>query len=175
MPIAFTKIFTIRNTVIDLTILASIYFIPALSHIAPFPVYLLDPMRVFMLLGYLLTRQNANAYLLAATIPLFSALVTGHPPFFKAVLISIELMANIFIFIQLLRQNKLNPAIALFISIFASKLVYYSMKFFFIKFGMVEGGLITTAISVQIGTMLFLTLSFYLFLISSRRSGKIHE
>ena len=164
MPLAFSKIFTIRNAVVDIMILACVYFIPALSHLAPFPVYLLDPMRVFMLLGYLLTRNNANTYLLAATIPLFSALVSGHPPFFKAILISFELIANIFIFVQLLKWDKFHSAIALFVSIFISKFFYYLMKFFFIRLGLVEGDLISTNIPVQIGTMLFLTFIFYLFL-----------
>ncbi len=170
MPLAFSKIFTIRNAVVDIMILACVYFIPALSHLTPFPVYLLDPMRVFMLLGYLLTRDDANAYLLAATIPLFSALVAGHPPFFKAILISFELTANILIFVQLLKWDKLHSAIALFVSIFMSKLFYYLMKFFFIRLGLIEGDLISTAIPVQIGTMLFLTFIFSFFLIASGRS-----
>jgi hypothetical protein len=152
-----------RTILIDVAILIAIYFIPALSHIAPFPLYLLDPMRIFMLAGYVLTRQNTNAYLLALTIPLFSALVTGHPPLFKAILISIELAVNVLLFVQLLNRTKLHMALALFLSIIGSKLVYYTLKFIFINFGLVEGGLITTGLWMQLGTAVFVTMIFTLF------------
>lgn len=162
MPLALTKIFTLRNIAIDLGILVCIYFIPALSHVAPFPLYLLDPMRIFMLAGYLLTRQNANAYLLAITIPLFSALVSGHPPLFKAILISVELSVNILLFVQLVNRTKLHIALALFLSIIGSKLVYYALKYAFINFGFVEGELITTGLWMQLGTVVFVTVVFWL-------------
>ena len=163
MPTTLTKIFPLRTIFIDLAILIAIYFIPALSHIAPFPLYLLDPMRIFMLAGYVLTRQNTNAYLLALTIPLFSSLVTGHPPLFKAILISVELTVNILLFVQLLNRTKLHMAFALFFSIIGSKLVYYALKFAFINFGFVEGDVITTGLWMQLGTVVFVTLLFSFF------------
>jgi hypothetical protein len=174
MSLAINKIFTLRNIAIDLGILVCIYFIPALSHVAPFPLYLLDPMRIFMLAGYVLTRQNANAYLLALTIPLFSALVSGHPPLFKAILISSELSVNILLFVQLLKHTKLHMALALFLSIIASKLVYYGLKVAFINFGFVEGDLITTNLWMQLGTSVFVTLIFTFIWIKSgqKRSYK---
>ena len=162
MAISLNKVFTLRNITIDIIILACIYFIPALSHISPIPLYLMDPMRIFMLAGYVLTRQNTNAYVLALTIPLFSALVTGHPPLFKALLISIELAVNILIFIRLLNRTKLHVAPALFASIIGSKLVYYALKFVFITMGLIEGSLISTGIVLQLGTAVFVTLLFTL-------------
>ena len=172
MTIALNKIFTLRNITIDIVILACIYFIPALSHIAPFPLYLLDPMRIFMLVGYVLTRQNANAYLLAFTIPLFSYLVTGHPPLFKAILISVELMVNILLFVQLLNHTKLHMAWALFLSIIGSKLVYYVLKFAFINFGLVEGELITTDLWMQLCTAVFVTTVFTLIWIKTGQTKR---
>lgn len=160
MTASLSKTFTPRTILIDATILFAIYFIPALSHIAPFPLYLLDPMRIFLLAGYVLTRQNANAYLLALTIPLFSSLVSGHPPLFKAILICIELSVNILLFLQLLNRTRLNVAFTLFISILGSKLVYYASKFAFIHLGLVEGEMITTNLWVQLGTVVFVTLIF---------------
>jgi len=162
MPLTLARIFTPRTILIDAVILVAIYFIPALSHVAPFPLYLLDPMRIFMLAGYVLTRQNTNAYLLAITIPLCSALVSGHPPLFKAALISIELAMNILLFVQLLSLTKLHVALTLFISILGSKLIYYGLKFALISFGLVEGDLITTNLWVQLGTVVFITLIFTL-------------
>jgi len=173
MSLAITKIFSLRNIAIDFVILFCIYFIPALSHVAPFPLYLLDPMRIFMLAGYVLTRQNANAYLLALTIPLFSALVSGHPPLFKAILISIELSVNIILFVQLLNRTKLHMALALFLSIIGSKLVYYSLKFAFINFGFIEGDLITTDLWMQLGTAVFVTLIFTLIWIKNGQKREI--
>jgi len=160
MYTAITKTFTPRTILIDVAVFICIYFIPALSHITPFPLYLLDPMRIFMLAGYLLTRQNANAYLLAITIPLFTALVSGHPPLFKAILISIELSVNILLFVQLLNRTRLHIAVALFISIIGSKLVYYALKFAFINNGFVEGNLVTTDLWMQLGTVVFVTMIF---------------
>jgi hypothetical protein len=149
-----------RTILIDVAILICIYFIPALSHIAPFPLYLLDPMRIFLLLGYLLTRQNSNAYILAITIPLFSALVSGHPPLFKAILIAVELSVNIILFIQFLKLSKLNVALALFLSIVGSKIIYYALKFVFINHGYVEGDLVTTDFWYQFGTAVSVTVVY---------------
>jgi hypothetical protein len=173
MPTTLTKIFPLRTILIDLAILIAIYFIPALSHIAPFPLYLLDPMRIFMLAGYVLTRQNTNAYLLALTIPLFSSLVTGHPPLFKAILISIELTVNILLFMQLLNRTKLHMALALFLSIIGSKLVYYALKFAFINLGFVEGNLVTTDLWMQLGTAVFVTTIFTLIWIKTRQKRDV--
>ena len=53
MPALISGVFTLRNIAIDIVILAGIYFVPALAHVAPFQLYMLDPMRVFMLAGYL--------------------------------------------------------------------------------------------------------------------------
>lgn len=175
MSVTLLKDFNLHTVFVDIAILVCVYFIPAFSHLTPFPLYLLDPMRIFMLAGYLFTRQNANAYLLALTIPLFSAIVTGHPPLFKAILISIELTVNILLFMQLLKRTKLNIALSMFLSIIASKLVYYTLKSAFINFGFVEGDLITTNLWMQLGTGAFVTLIFYLIWIKSGLNGKLSE
>lgn len=167
MALSLNKIFTLRNIITDVAILICIYFIPALSHVAPFPLYLLDPMRILMLAGYVLTRQNANAYILALTIPLFSSLVTGHPPLFKSLLISIELSVNLYLYIQLLNRSKLHIAFALFLSIIGSKLVYYTLKFVFIATDLIEGALITTDLLAQLGTTIFVSFVFYLIWINT--------
>jgi predicted tellurium resistance membrane protein TerC len=104
---------------------------------------------------------------------LFSALVSGHPPMFKAILISIELSVNILLFVQLLKHTKLHMALALFLSIIASKLVYYGLKVAFINFGFVEGELITTNLWMQLGTAVFVTMIFtFIWIKSGRTLGK---
>jgi hypothetical protein len=162
MTTAIARVFTGRNILVDIVIFACIFFIPALSHLAPFPLYLLDPMRLLLFAGFLLTRQNTNALLLALAIPLFSSLVTGHPPMFKAILISIELSVNLILFIQLINKTKLHVAISVFLSMIASKFVYYGLKSVFIYSGLIEGELITTNLWIQLGTVLFITVTFYL-------------
>lgn len=162
MITTISKIFTLRNIAVDILILTGIYFIPAVSHLTPIPLYYLDPMRFFMLAGFVLTRNNSNTFLLALTIPIFSALVTGHPTIFKALLISIELTVNILFFIKLLKYRKLHIALSMLVSIMASKIIYYTLKFASIKFNFIEGDLITTSLWVQLGTLGFITIFFYL-------------
>jgi len=162
MTTTISRILSPRNITVDIVIFVSIFFIPALSHVAPFPLYLLDPMRILLFAGYLLSRQNANTFILAVAMPLFSSLVTGHPPFFKALLISVELVVNIFLLVQLIDRTKLHLALSLFLSMIASKLVYYGLKSVFIYSGLIEGELITTNLWLQLGTIVFITLTFYL-------------
>jgi len=162
MTTTISRILSPRNITVDIVIFVSIFFIPALSHVAPFPLYLLDPMRILLFAGYLLSRQNANTFILAVAMPLFSSIVTGHPPFFKALLISVELVVNIFLLVQLIDRTKLHLALSLFLSMIASKLVYYGLKSVFIYSGLIEGELITTNLWIQLGTVVFITLTFYL-------------
>ena len=175
MDAYITRILTPRNITVDIVIFVCIFFIPALSHVAPFPLYLLDPMRILLFAGYLLSRQNANAFLLALAMPLFSALVTGHPPFFKALLISVELVVNIFLLVKLIDRTKLYLALSLFLSMVASKLVYYGMKVIFIHSGLIDGELITTNLWLQLVTGVFITLVFYLVWMKTGQQRKSDE
>lgn len=147
----------------DVLILTLVYFIPALSHVMPIPVYLLDPMRILLLTGLLISRNNTNAFILAATIPLISTIATGHPPFYKAILISIELVSNIAIFVYLIKKVNWIAPLLLLTSIIASKIIYYSLKFLFIQFALIDGALITTNLLIQLATVAFITLLFWIF------------
>ncbi len=147
----------------DILILILVYFIPALSHVMPIPVYLLDPMRILLFLGFLFSRNNTNTFILALTIPLISTIVTGHPPFYKSILISIELFSNMLFFIYLLSKLNWKAPLLLLISIVASKIIYYALKFLFIQFSLIEGDLITTGLLIQAATVAFITLVFWIF------------
>ncbi|MDD4555381.1 MAG: hypothetical protein PHP04_14355 [Bacteroidales bacterium] len=155
-----SKSFSIKKLLVDSALLAVVYFIPALSHLCPVPLYLLDPMRLVLLTGLLLTRNNVNACFLALTIPVFSSLIVGHPPMVKAILISIELTVNVLLFIQFLTKPKWYVPIALFVSILLSKMVYYSVKFTMIKTGILDGVLFSTPLYIQMGVVLLITLVF---------------
>jgi len=139
-----------RIIFIDIAILTCIYFIPALAHITPFPLYLLDPMRIAMLAGYFLTKQNTNAYLMALTIPLFSCMVSGHPPLLKAGIIGAELMINVLFLIQLIKHTRLDIPTVLLTSIICSKITYYLLAFVAKYFGFLKDDLITINIMIQI-------------------------
>ena len=155
-----SKAFSVKNLLVDTILLSLVYFIPALSHLCPVPIYLLDPMRLVLLTGLLLTRNNFNAYFLAFTIPVFSSLLIGHPPIVKAILISIELSINVLLFLQLLNKPKLQVHVALFLSIILSKMVYYALKFILIKSGILDSELLSTPLLYQIVTVTLITFVF---------------
>jgi hypothetical protein len=132
-------------------------------HLTPFSLYLLDPMRILLLISYLLSHNSKNAFFLAVTIPLFSLLASGHPPLLKAVLICIELLVNIGLFIFLLEKVRWFVPIVLFLSILASKLVYYMLKFLLQSFLIMDGELVTTSLTVQLVIAIGITIIFSFF------------
>ena len=89
------RIFNLKNSqtliktyVTDLIILLFIYLTPALSHFFAFPIYYLDPMRIALVFGLILTSKR-NSFILALTLPIFSLLISNHPQLFKSFLMSI--------------------------------------------------------------------------------------
>ena len=164
MLTAVSKIVTARNITIDVGILIAIYFIPALSHLVGVPLYYLDPMRFFLLLGFFLTTNKTNAVILAITIPLFSWLVSGHPVLPKAFLISIELLTNVLLLAYFIKSSKISLLPSLIISIVLSKLIYYLFKFVFIQTGILEMEMIATDLYIQLITLFLLsTVMWFLF------------
>jgi len=101
----------IRAILFDVFALAFIYFIPTLSHMLSIKLYMLEPMRIMVILAMMHTRRE-NAYILAFTLPLFSFLISAHPVLVKSALIAIELAAMAFIFFRLVRI--VQPLIAIF-------------------------------------------------------------
>lgn len=160
METAILKKINYRTLLIDAIVLSIVYLIPAYSHFLPIPIYFLDPMRVLLLGSYLFTRSNLNSIIMAISLPLFTYLISGHPPLYKAILISIELFVNIVVLIKLLKTTKIHTYVILIISIVFSKVIYYIFKFLFIKLGMLNGRLITTDLWTQATTILIITLLF---------------
>jgi len=138
---AFTGIF-------DLAAITFIYFVPALSHLLSVPLYLAEPMRIILIFSLLYTTRR-NAYLLAFTLPLFSFLVSAHPVFLKTLLITAELTVNVWLFFILLKILK-HAYKAIFISIAASKVFYYLVKFIFIRTAVLNSELISTPVYIQL-------------------------
>lgn len=148
--------------VVDMFLLAVVYFLPTISHLLAFPLYMFDPMRLIIFASILLSRSKFNSFFLAFTIPLFSYFVGGHPVFLKSVLMGIELMANVAIFWFLL--NKFGKVFfAVFVSILSAKVLYYLIKGIFIHFNLLQMDLISTPIYLQFG--LVVSISFMMLIL----------
>ena len=146
----------------DLLAIGVVMFLPAISHLLPFPLFYLDPMRLVLLGVYFLNRNHMNAYVLAIGIPIFSMLYSGHPVFYKAILISFELLVNMVV-LHLLFHKRINIFFAVFLSIILSKMVYYLFKFAFIEWSLISGKLFSTSVMIQIFIALGLSALFFLF------------
>jgi hypothetical protein len=134
---------------IDVVLLVALYLVPSLSHLTALPLYMLEPMRVALLVALLFTNR-ANTYFIAVTIPLASALITGHPEPLKAVLMCIEFSILVASYGYLVQRVRLPAVAALIAGILLSKVVYYSMKFVALSGGWLAGSLISTPIQTQV-------------------------
>jgi hypothetical protein len=161
-PLSISKI---KNVVFDLIALLAIYLVPSVSHLLSFPVYYLEPMRIMLILAIVHTSRR-NAYLIAITLPLFSLLVSTHPLLIKTSLITSELLLNVWLFF-FLSEKLSNKSLSIFLSIIASKIFYYLVKFLLITSVLMGGELISTPMYIQI-IMLFV-LSGYIYLMSFDR------
>ncbi len=138
----------ITGVLIDLFALAFIYLVPTLSHLLSLPVYLIEPMRLMLILALVHTTRQ-NGYLLALTMPLFSFIISGHPVFAKMFLIAAELSLNVFLFYLLSNRMKLLfPAV--FLSIVLSKAIYYLLKFMLIQLAVINTSLVATPLLMQL-------------------------
>lgn len=152
----------IRSILIDLLGIAFIYFVPTLSHLVGLPIYLIEPMRIMVILAMAHTNRT-NAYILALTLPLFSFAVSLHPVFAKSLLITAELVLNVWLFYFIIKKTG-NHFAAMFSSIIISKVAYYLMKFGLISALVIESNLFSTPILLQLlMTLLFSTYIFFIF------------
>ena len=149
----------------DFVVFAIVYFIPALTHIVGFPLYYFEPMRIMVILAIAHTTKK-NAYLLAITLPLFSLMMSGHPVFYKSLLMSVELCLNVYLF-YLISKKIHNLFFSMLISIILSKAIYYLVKFVLINISIVSLELVSTPLLIQL--FVSLAISGYLFLIIYRK------
>ena len=134
---------------IDVVLLVALYLVPALSHATALPVYLLEPMRVALIVALLFTNR-ANTYFIAVTIPLASVLVTGHPEPLKALLMCIEFSILVAAYGFLSRRLRIPAFAALTAGILLGKVVYYTLKAGALSAGWLSGGLVSTPIKFQV-------------------------
>jgi hypothetical protein len=151
----------INSYFFNLAAVVSIYLVPTFSHLLSFPVYMIDPMRIIILLSVIHT-SNKNAYLIALTLPIFSFLIASHPVAIKSILITSELVLNIWLFYQI--YNKLsNKFSIMFLSIVISKVYYYLIKAILVSSGILQGEIFSTPIYLQIAVASALGGYLYLF------------
>lgn len=150
----------IKIYIFDLIAVAAIYLVPSLSHLLNFPVYLIEPMRLVIILALVHT-SRANAFTIAVTLPLFSFLISSHPSLVKASLMTTELVLNVFLFF-VLYKNFSNKFLVAITSILLSKIYYYLIKIFLINFALLGGDLFATPVYIQIiMTIIFSTYVYF--------------
>ena len=140
----------------DVALFAFVYFIPALSHLTSIPFYMLEPMRVAVLLGLIVTGSGRNAYFTALTLPVFSFVVAAHPLLLKSLLMSGELVLNVF-FLQLLLKKFRSGFLAAFLSVILSKLAYYAGKLLLVKASLLDMSMVSTPLWIQIAVAALLS------------------
>jgi len=146
---------TVQTIIFNAFAFLFIFLVPAISHLIMLPVYYIEPMRVMLILMLLHTTKT-NAYIIALTLPVFSFLLSGHPIPPKMMLISAELILNVFLFFFLVNKIKSVPA-ALFISVIGSKVFYYLVKLVLINAAVLSSGLVGIPIYIQIVMALLFT------------------
>ena len=139
-----------RNTfLIDVALLATLYFLPSFSHVTALPLYMFEPMRITVVIALLFTNR-ANAFFIAFTIPLASMMITGHPVPFKALLMGIELSILVATYSYLVQLTRIPAFAALTGAILLSKVIYYIMKFAALSAGLLAGNLVSTPFQTQL-------------------------
>jgi len=139
----------IRAILFDILAIGFIYMVPTISHLLSIKLYLLEPMRIMIILAMVHTRRE-NPYILALTLPFFSYMISGHPLLVKSGLIAIELAAMVFVFFTLSRY--IHRFAAIFASIWISKLLYYGLKYIAVITILPEEPLVGTPLMLQLAT-----------------------
>jgi hypothetical protein len=160
-----------KEYVLDFLAVAFIYFIPTISHLLSFPVYLFEPMRIMLILCVAHSSKK-NAYLIALTLPAFSFLISSHPTIFKTGIMTLELTLNMWLFFKLSDLMKNNFS-AMLLSILGAKMFYYLTKLTLLSVGLMSGELVTTPIYIQL--ILTVVFSIYIYFAFANQNRKIEE
>ena len=156
----YSKSFIV-NFILDVFALAFIFLIPSLAHLVSLPVYMIEPMRMIIILSLAHGTKN-NAYFLALTLPFFSFLISGHPFFSKMLIITAELLLNVFLFFLLQKRIK-HVFLSLFSAILISKLACYLTYLVFFSLTFLKEEANFTFMLVQLATTLIFSVYVYYF------------
>jgi len=161
----------IKSIILYLGALAFIYAVPSLSHLLNLPLYLFEPMRILLILTILHTRKS-NAFVLALTLPIFSFAVSGHPIFYKMLIMTVELTLNVWLFYRFSRDVRINSLVML-LSIVLSKVVFYILQYLFITASLLTWEQVEHPIIPQLVVVFALT--GYVFLVEKLKNAQKSE
>ncbi len=154
-----------RIIIFDILAVVAVYLIPSFSHLLHFPLYYADPMRLMLILSLVYTNRK-NTFLIAATLPIFSLLISAHPSLIKSLIICAELTLNVWLYYRLSRNFK-NHFIPIFFSILIAKVFYYSVKYISLNTSLINGELFSTPLHLQISIVILF--SGFVYLVQSSR------
>lgn len=133
---------------VNVVVITAFYVVTLMSHLSVFPIYYLEPARLFVIFTFFLTNRR-NAILLGITLLLMSNIFTAHPYTIKALLIMTELVLNVYLMSYLNKQNT-NAFFAVFLSVITSKIYYYIVKWILISTLLIKSELISTPLITQL-------------------------
>ncbi len=155
------------SMVLDILAVLTIIFLGDIYRLIGYPVYILDPMRMMVILAIAFT-PRWNAWVLALLLPFISFYLGGHPHLLKACLMATELLLNVWLFWFLFSKIRMS-LISILLSIIISKAVYYLLKYICIQQGWISGELVSTPLDIQvITTIVFSAFIFIVFLFKAR-------
>ena len=139
------------------------------SHNIGLPLYKINPMHWILYFVIILKRPALSTIIiLAFALPFTSNILTGYPLMAKSFLILLELITYGVVFNLLLKNNSV--ILSYISSQVAGHIIYYSIKYFFIKTYIMKGILISSSIILQITMFIILGICIE---IASRQQNKM--
>jgi hypothetical protein len=127
---------------------------------------MVEPMRLMVVLS-IVHSSRTNSYLLALSLPLFSWAVSGHPEFYKMLVMTGEITMNVFLFYYLIRKID-SVFLPMIISIVVSKIFCYILYLVFFSMMFIREEAESSFLIAQvISTLVF---SFYIFFVLRKKS-----
>ena len=155
------------SLLLDTIAVLFIVYLGDISRFIGYPVYVLDPMRMMVILAFAFT-PRWNSWVLALLLPFASYVFGMHPSITKTSLMAAELLLNVWLFWFLLDKIKVS-VLSILISIVFSKAVYYLLKYLCIQYGLLQGNLVSTPLDIQvITTIVFSVFIFFAFLFNRK-------
>lgn len=156
------------SMVLDILAVLFIIFLGDISRLIGYPMYILDPMRMMVILAIAFT-PRWNGWVLAFLLPFVSYYFGGHPHLMKTCLMATELLLNVWLFWFLFSRIRMS-CLSILLSILFSKAVYYLLKYICIQQGRISGDLVSTPLDIQvITTLLFTAFIFTVFLFKAKQ------
>jgi len=151
---------------LDMAALAVVYFTPFIARLLHLPFYMIEPMRLMVVLS-IAHSGRLNSYLLALTLPAFSWAVTGHPELLEMLVMTVEMIANVFLYYHLIRKSD-SVFLSMIISIVVSKVLCYALYLVFFSMMFLKEEADPSFLIAQVITTL--AFSLYVFLVLRKKA-----